>query len=236
MPEPYYQDELVTLYHGDCREIDAWLEGDVLVTDPPYGMAYSSGGARVNADGVRSVTPAATVHGDDSTEARDSVLFRWGDRPALVFGTWKVARPSHVRERLIWHKRNLPPGMGTGTTWSGADEEIYVLGGGWRGERHQNVIPTDEARAGCGGLAAKVGHPTPKPVDLMIHLIERCPTGLIADPFAGSGSTLVAAKTLGRHAIGVELDEGYCRVAAARLGSWEHSVAHEGSLWEVTDA
>lgn len=218
MTTPYYEDEYVTLYHGDCREATEWLAADVLVTDPPYGMSYASGGARVNASGVRSVTAVATMHGDATTDARDGCLSLWGTRPALVFGTWKVIRPPGVRERLIWHKRNLPPGMGTGTPWSGSDEEIYVLGSGWpTGLRHQNVIPTDEARAGCGGLAATIGHPTPKPLPLMEHLLARCPPGVIADPFAGSGSTLVAAKRLGREAIGIELDERYCEIAAKRL-------------------
>ena len=214
---PYYSDDAVTIYHADCREVLEWLEADVLVTDPPYGMAYVSGGPRVNANGVRSITPRVKVLNDGSTFVRDTALELWGDRPALVFGRWNMPRPEGTIDRLIWHKRNLPPGMGTNTPWSPSEEEVYVIGRGpWAGSRAQNVIPTDEARAGSGGLASQIGHPTPKPVALMRHLLERT-VGVIADPFMGSGSTLVAAKELGRRAIGVELEERFCEIAAARL-------------------
>lgn len=214
----YYQDDFVTLYHGDClTEHREWLEADVLVTDPPYGVAYVSN----RAIGKRS----AAIAGDGTADARDAVLTAWGTKPALSFGRWDIARPTLTKSRLIWDK-NL---MGTGdlsSPWGASDEEIYVLGdwpavkpGGRAREggtptRHHSVI---RVQALAPGAANRPDHPTPKPVGLMEILIAKCPSGVIADPFAGSGATLVAAKNRGRKAIGAELDERYCEMIAQRL-------------------
>ena len=91
--DPYYTDDMVTLYHGDCLEIDAWLDADVLVTDPPYGMAWQSGHMYMDrrvAERVKEYGQRKTVAGDDDTTVRDEVLARWGSKPAAVFGTWRV--------------------------------------------------------------------------------------------------------------------------------------------------
>lgn len=215
MMTPYYADDLVTLYHGDCREVSDWLAADVLVTDPPYGIGYT-----LHRPGAHD-----PIQGDRDAALRDAVLEAWGDRAALVFGRWDVQRPLGTLERLIWDKNMLGAGSHV-LPWRRADEEIYVLGkwppvkpGGRTREggtpsQHSSVI---RIQALAPGAAARPEHPTPKPIPLLESLIGKCPSGAIADPFTGAGSTLVAARNLGRRAIGVEIDERYCEQAARSL-------------------
>ena len=200
--KPYYQDDLVTLYLGDCLEIDDWhLVGDALVTDPPYGMAYNSGW-----------TKTAPIAGDADPDLRDKALALWGaSRPAIVFGTWRVAKPKGVRQTGIWDKGD-DPGMGDLRLPFGSSfEEFYILGTGFVGTRGGSVI-----RAQKPPIATRPDHPTPKPIGLMERLVGHT-TGIVADPFAGSGATLIAARNLGRQSIGVELEERYCEIIAKRL-------------------
>lgn len=200
----YYSDDYVILYHGDClTEHREWLAADVLVTDPPYGMGYESNRVKGRA--------SQAVANDSTTAVRDAALEAWGDRPAIAFGKWNVTRPSNVRARLIWSKGD-DPGMGDLTfPWGNSDEEIYIIGKGFSGKRGPNVLVHNKPP-----VSNRDAHPTPKPVSLMERLIEKCPPGLIADPFAGSGATLVAAKNLNRKVVGVELEERYCEIIARR--------------------
>ena len=210
----YYQDEHVTLYHGDClTEHREWLDADVLVTDPPYGIDWK-GVANYTPSG-RTATNQQSIANDKDLTVRDEALSTWGGRPAIVFGTWRRPRPAGTRHRLVWWKRGQAPGP-TRNAFVTQDEEIYILGDGWppAPSPMRSVLPTTESRS---REVSAIGHPTPKPVALMESLIERCPPGVIADPFAGSGSTLIAARNLGRKAIGVELEESYCELIAKRL-------------------
>ena len=208
MTTPYYEDDQVTLYHGDCREVTEWLEADVLVTDPPYGMNFQSGSRRET---------FAKITGDEDTAVRDTVVTLWGtDRPALMFGRWSVPAPAGERQRLIWHKASTP-GMGDLTLpWGPNFEDIHLLGRGWNREatglpRVGAVITTTQGRG--GGCRRREQDRAPDTEAGGAH----GEAGVVADPFAGSGATLLAARNLGRRSIGVELEERYCETIAARL-------------------
>ena len=202
---PYYSDELVTLYHGDCLDLAAqWTGADVLVTDPPYGM---------NAALTRTALDVP-IAGDHNTDVRDHALALWGNRPAIVFGHWKKPRPENVKYLGIWDKVHMALGAAS-APFATNHEEFYLLGdGAWASGRRPTVLSVPNLLG-----YSRPDHPTPKPVPLMEQLINVCPLGVIADPFAGSGSTLLAAVNQGRKAIGVELEERYCELIAKRLSN-----------------
>ena len=201
MTTPYYADDAVTLYLGDCREVTEWLAADVLVTDPPYGIGLDTASRN---DWLEDFEP---VVGDD--EPFDPSWLLALGKPTAIWGAnhfasrlpnakgwvvWDKATRNHLDLRqaeveFAWTNYLTRPKCFR-HMWSGAYRATE------RGERY---------------------HPTQKPVALSEWLLGLTPSGTIADPFAGSGSTLVAARNLGRHAIGVEIEERYCELAARRL-------------------
>ena len=188
---PYYSDDYVTLYHGDCLELaDVWTGADVMVTDPPY--------------------PNNAGWFDDGIAAARVALGLW-PRRAFVFWNELEVPPVSVPQVAvhIWHRPNV-----NGRPYEPAFE--FAPDGQ---KRRSLVIAHTFIHSGVGpGSSEYAGHPTQKPVAVIRRLISMTPDGsTIADPFAGSGSTLVAAKALGRKAIGVELEERYCEIAARRL-------------------
>lgn len=214
MTTPYYHDHQITLYHGDAREITDWAtSADVLVTDPPYGVAY------------RGVVDRGPIAGDQDTTLRDTLLTMWRehgpDRAALVFGQWQASPPTGERARLTWAKGC--GGMGdTRIPWVPDTEIIHILGTTWDRattghKRESSVINFTNKASGSTGEAALYDHPTPKPADLMRYLIDRCPPGSIADPCAGSGGTVIGTIRAGRPIIAVELEERYCETIAKRV-------------------
>lgn len=216
---PYYDADGITLYHGDARELlDAWnVEDGVLVTDPPYGIAWRQRAylTRGKSRGQRTREHPSILN-DGDTSCRDEVLRIWGPkRPALVFGAADAAAPDGTRRSLIWRKP-ADAGLFGASIWRRDWEPIHVLGQWPRSPATESAVLS--SASGSHRQYAQGVHPHAKPVDLMQRLLAVCPTGTIVDPFAGSGSTLVAAKRLRRRAIGVELDERYCAVAVRRLG------------------
>jgi DNA modification methylase len=206
----YYEDDFVTLYHGDClTEHREWLDADVLVTDPPYGYSHKSGGGpRGNASWKNT-----SIANDQDTEARDAVLSAWGVKPSLVFGSWKKPKPDTTHTVLVWDKGDAA-GMGDlSVPWKPNYEEIYVSGKGFKGKRETSIL---RGHTIISWESSGRTHPHEKPSSLMQALIAKCPIGVIADPFAGSGTTLYAAKALGRKVTGVELEEKYCEIIAKR--------------------
>ena len=203
--KPYYQDDAVTIYHGDCRNLLPSIEADVLVTDPPYGIRYSPSQNSAKAWGNKTFAGDTVVSGDGEP---------FNPTPLLRFAALVLFGANHYADKLppspawfVWDKRD---GM---TSNDFADCELVWtnLPGVARLFRHQW---NGALRASERGEARV--HPTQKPAVLMRWILTRCPPGSVLDPYMGSGTTLRAAKDLGRKAIGIELEERYCEIAARR--------------------
>jgi site-specific DNA-methyltransferase (adenine-specific) len=204
--KPYYSADGITLFLGDCGEVTAWIEADVLVTDPPYGIGWTRGT-------YNGADKHAGIKHDATTEVRDDALALWGERPAIVFGDFTLP-PARVAQTLVWHKPSDSGIFGARMGWRRDVEAIYLVGT-WpqKPAKRSSVLASGQAMS---EYTKATGHPHTKPVALMERLVEQT-EGVIADPFAGSGSTLVAAKLQGRKAIGVEIEERYAEISARRL-------------------
>lgn len=199
--KPYYEADGITIYHGDCRDVLPGLVADVVVTDPPYGLQPINGGGYGRT--------RACIAGDETTDLTEWLLGQW-QGPAIVFGLWQSPPSSRKPVRqLVWSKTQM--GLtGSSLPWRNSHEVAWVFGEGWTGADRGTVWTASREYAAV--------HPTQKPLGLMQWIVETTPAAwTVLDPFMGSGSTLRAAKDLGRRAIGVEIVERYCEIAAQRL-------------------
>lgn len=259
MSEPYYSDEFVTLYHGDALEVLAGLEivVDAVVTDPPYASGSRSEAKRVSSGAmVRGERFGNNpIDNDQMTTTGFVWLIRqvalstrpmlkpggsflsfidWRQWPTLV-GALETCN-LRVQNMVVWDKGAI--GMGNGfrnrhELICHASDGVPVVSD--RGTPNVLEFPPDDVVIAVR-KEPPAFHPSPKPVALMERLIAVVsgPGDLILDPFAGGGATLLAAKRTGRRAIGIESSFDHCRTIAARLGSIEHSVDHDGSLFGAT--
>jgi hypothetical protein len=202
LPKPYYDKDGITIYHADCREILPFVEADLVLTDPPYnvGMQYKS-------------------HYDRRDDYRDwcAEWFHLCPRPLVMTpGTvnlfmWHgIEPPTWV---CAWLKPNQasPSRIGGFNVW----EPILVYGklpGRVGHDAWRDIIPTSDR-------CKEFDHPCPKDFKAWLGILHRFGKGCdsILDPFMGSGTTLVAAKQLGRKCVGIELEEKYCEIAVQRL-------------------
>jgi DNA modification methylase len=226
----YYQDEAVTIYHGDCREVLPTLDRvDLVLTDPPYPNL--KGGTVVNLSsgvGKRHTNnrTVGTPWGDDLEPLSDAfALSRFG---ALVFCSFHSVAfvPSVVGSDgcalVTWYQRNAMPPMNNAPHFQTEFVWAFKKDSGLRWKALKTHYDIPRLQAGCMATERFVDrneratHPAQKPIALIKKLLA-IGGDLILDPYCGTGTTLRAAKDLGRKAIGIEIEERYCEIAARRM-------------------
>lgn len=221
--KPYYKIGDATLYHGDCAGFE--IACDLIVTDPPYGQEFKSG----KSDLWGKIAGDDDVVGTQERIAHVLKSLRRG-RHIYIFGNRfdLSALPLCGITEIIWDKAVI--GMGDlASPWGPQHENItfatYELSRANRDKGYGNL----SARLRKGSVVRSLrphsgrvrNHPTEKPIDILRQLIESSSVmgEVVYDPFAGSGSTLIAAALEGRKAVGCEIEERYCEIAARRLES-----------------
>jgi hypothetical protein len=217
--KPYYERAGMSIYLGDCRDVLPSLSGDIIATDPPYGIGVRYG-----------------VYADDRASYWDWFLPVLATMrvtaPRVVF-THQVASLAHIAgwdHVGVWHKP-FYHGSRLGNScvipqW----EPIYLFGIHKIGTKSKGRYDVFSHNVERTGLHSSIGrrawqelntkiHPCPKPLSLYLDLLATFGQGCrtVIDPFMGSGTTLLAAKMLGFSAVGIEVEERYCEIAANRL-------------------
>ncbi|MCJ7510012.1 MAG: site-specific DNA-methyltransferase [Dehalococcoidia bacterium] len=208
LPEPYYERDDIVIYHGDCHDILPLLEADVIITDPPYNCGKNYG----EHTNDRLPWPEWCEWWDNCLELMPLPQF-----PVILSFMSQTALSHYLRlglHRPDWLLSWVKPlSLAVcASPFMPHWEPICYWGRGRKADGlffgsdvlTHNVTPNEW------------GHPTEKPIKLMRELVGKF-EGTILDPFMGSGTTLRAAKDLGRKAIGIEIEEKYCEIAVKRL-------------------
>ena len=247
MPTPYYDHAGITIYHGDCRDVVPTIADesiDLVLTDPPYGHNNNNNGDLSHRwekalglvkRGVKEAGKARPI-ANDGPEANEMVRWMFGHAARVIkpgccccccccggggpdpqFARWSLWLDEvlNFKQMVVWDKG----GLGMGWHYRRNYETVLVAekpGAAckWYGGQSQaNVVRISGIKPSLND------HPTPKPLSLMSLFIRlHSESGdLVLDPFMGAGTTLRAAKDLGRRAIGIEIEERYCEMAAKRM-------------------
>jgi site-specific DNA-methyltransferase (adenine-specific) len=202
---PYYSEDGITIYHGDCRDVLPSLSGfDVALTDPPYnvGLDYRS-------------------H-NDSMCNYEEWCFAWFD--LLMFSAGLIALTPGMVNQSMWHKKNplwvmawMKPNQCSPSRLRGFNvwEPVFIYG------KPVKAVGQDGFVMSIGQQSDVGDHPCPKYLPAWMKILQMLGGKSVIDPFTGSGTTLVAAKRLGMIAVGVEKEEKYCEIAAKRLSQME---------------
>lgn len=241
LPAPYYEDEWTTIYNADCELVLPHLSGiDMVFTSPPYNLGWNIHGGKVTGGfGPKSIGAAKLTDNyrsyDDAMEPADYEA--WQTR--IVHLCWETLsddgaifynhkpRPSAgemllptrfgddlpLRQIIVWDRAT---GLNFSTRFFLPKHEWIVV---WARPDWRLI---DKSSSQTGDVwsvppETRQDHPAPFPVELPRRAIAATDAKVVLDPFMGSGSTLRAAKDLGRRAIGIELDETYCELAVRRL-------------------
>jgi site-specific DNA-methyltransferase (adenine-specific) len=218
--EPYHQEDGITIYHGDCREILPSLSCvRLVVTDPPYVFGIASSAQEGKAGGwgdlMNSASWYALLLGEfqrlcANQQGAAWVFNSWRSFPVLARAAYEARWP--IESLLVWDKCWIGPGGPNGLRPSYELVALFRCAGFSIPNRGIPDIWREQWAS-----ARPHGHPAEKPAALMARIISESGGGVVLDPFMGSGTTLVAAKWLGCNAIGIEIDERYCEIAAERL-------------------
>jgi DNA modification methylase len=188
--KPYYEHAGITIYHGDCLEVMSRLqEVDLVLTDPPYGVGYAEW--------------------DNSVPD-----MKWLDM-ARILSKLVILTPGNGSQYLYpkpdWTACWFRPGSVQRAANGGFShwEPLLIYG--------KNPLPFDAKEFNPQTGQANSGHPCTKPLSVWKWIMSNCPGISVLDPYMGSGTTCVAAKDLGRNAVGIEIEEKYCEIAAKRL-------------------
>lgn len=218
----YYQDEWVTLYHGDCLEMIAELPmANAVITDPPYSASTHTnaksnkgkghGTSQIDFDALEDPVTLFETFAD---KTKGWIIANVDYKHAFVLDN--TPPPSLRCLRVgVWVKTNPMPQISADRPAPGWEAIVYM--------HRADVKPAWNGGGKSGNyilpLAQGEGHPTSKPIQMVSDWVQKFtnPGDVVLDPFAGSGTTLRAAKDLGRRAIGIEINEAYCEITARRL-------------------